>query len=201
MNAIIQSLSPAVCERIANGEQSIIVAKTAPKEVPFKDYMYCTKQGKIFFHVGIGEKEVLFYNPDEKRYKFDYSFELMGCKNEYTEDNFLSGKVIGEFVCDKVDLIEYKCNSYMSSYMINDDIAYTNTIASKSCLDYDDMYKYLGDKNGYGLHISELKIYDKPKELSEFNCRRLTYNGLCGKIYKPFPLARAPKSWQYVEEV
>ena len=27
---------------------------------------------------------------------------------------------------------------------------------------------YLGNKDGYGLHISDLKIYDKPKELSEF---------------------------------
>lgn len=48
MKAIIQSLSPAVCERIANGEQSIIVAKTAPKEVPFKVYIYQTKKHWIY---------------------------------------------------------------------------------------------------------------------------------------------------------
>ena len=121
------------------------------------------------------------------------------------EGDFRNGTVIGSFVCNKVDLIEYKDESYV----INDDIAYTNTIAPKSCLDYDDMYKYLGDKNGYGLHISELKIYDKPKELSEFkkvcviknkdcaNCEFYSdYSGTCINY-----LTRPPQSWIYVEEV
>ena len=74
------------------------------------------------------------------------------------------GKVIGEFICDKIHEIEY-CGS---QYLINKDIALTNRVAKESCLYYDDLRKYIGAKKGYALHISNLKIYDKPKELSEF---------------------------------
>lgn len=147
MKAIIQCYTPEEVERIARGAQTIKVGKTAPKEVPFKVYMYQTKKRWIYKLLPWLKKR--------------------------------QAKVIGEFICDKVDFVEYKDECYV----INDDIAYTNTIASKSCLDYDDMYKYLGDKNGYGLHISDLKIYDKPKDLSEFG------------------IARAPQSWIYVETV
>ena len=224
MKAIIQSLSPVVCERIANGEQSIIVAKTAPKEVPFKDYVYCTKKGKIFFHGGIGEKEVLFYNPDEKKYKFDYSFELMGCKNEYTEDNFLSGKVIGEFICDRVDTYDadvIACTKWeVNGGEVKEHLRYN----AGACLTAEQMFDYSKGKSLYGLHISDLKIYDKPKELGEFytlgNCEKYDFCNQCKNFHRGqgwldgsycdedscldntrIPVTRAPKSWQYVEEL
>lgn len=72
----------------------------------------------------------------------------------------------------------------------------------------------------YGWHISDLVIYDKPKELSEFatfcnknvnrcaNCEHYLFdnddlNGYrrwCG-VYRRKPLTRPPQSWCYVEEV
>lgn len=76
MKSVIKSLRPEVCMRIANGEQSIIVAKSAPKEVPFKAYIYETKAGFIEAVRGTCPK----------------------CA-------FSRGKIIGEFVCDKVDQI------------------------------------------------------------------------------------------------
>ncbi len=78
-----------------------------------------------------------------------------------------------------------------------------------------------GKKNeGWGWHISDLVIYDKPKELSEFatfcdknvnhcaNCEHYLFdnddlNGYrrwCG-VYRRKPLTRPPQSWCYVEEV
>ena len=126
------------------------------------------------------------------------------------------GKVIGEFICDKIHEIEY-CGS---QYSINKDIALTNRVAKESCLYYDDLREYIGTKKGYALHISNLKIYDKPKELSEFNgyckycgmtkeCLRedgefcnysyeyitLIHHIKCEKV-----LTRPPQSWCYVEE-
>lgn len=62
-------------------------------------------------------------------------------------------------------------------------------------------------KNGYGWHISDLKIYDKPRELSEFNrycpdnvhscatCRAGGYTGM-----RCTPITRPPQSWFYVKE-
>jgi len=75
------------------------------------------------------------------------------------------GKVIGEFICNQVD----KIIRSSSGYCVKDkSVAYTNVIAARSCLYFDDLQSYFGDKGGEALHISELKIYDKPKELSEF---------------------------------
>lgn len=115
-------------------------------------------------------------------------------------------KVIGEFVCDKVYEIEYRGNGY---YCKNESVFVTNQVAAQSCLDFDDLFEYLGvDRRGYGLHISDLKIYDKPKELSEFikpcpydgNCQQCEfyseYSGECRNC-----VTRPPQSWCYVEEL
>ena len=61
-----------------------------------------------------------------------------------------------------------------------------------------------GDLNEYGKnsrqlyawHISNLVIYDKPKELSEFVGLRKTKFG-----YEPIKIERPPQSWMYCEEV
>ena len=47
----------------------------------------------------------------------------------------------------------------------------------------------------YGWHISDLKIYDQPKQLSEFKGLRKTKFG-----YAPVEIKRPPQSWCYVEE-
>ena len=76
----------------------------------------------------------------------------------------LDGKVIGEFVCGKVYDIEVDCdqtsgNGYDSDWMYEDESA---------CMGYFELDAYLQGKNGYGWHISDLVIYEQPKELSEF---------------------------------
>ena len=43
MKAIIQCYTPEEVERIACGEQTIKVCKTAPKDTPFRVYMYETQ--------------------------------------------------------------------------------------------------------------------------------------------------------------
>ena len=56
----------------------------------------------------------------------------------------------------------------------------------------------LNGKGGtlYGWHISDLKIYDEPQELSEFEGLRKTKFG-----YEPIEIKKASQSWCYVEEV
>lgn len=99
----------------------------------------------------------------------------------------------------------------------------TNDVARQSCLTLKDMHEYLQAKAGYGWHISNLKIYDPLKKLSEFSpvcmyknddksCQsrmiacsyqKYDYNpdgsinlDECGRT-----LERPPQSWCYVEEV
>ena len=117
------------------------------------------------------------------------------------------GKVIGEFVCDKVYLIKNQGSRFS---VADEEQSVTNEIARQSCLDYDDMVSYLGNKDGYGLHITDLKIYDKPKELSEFcipckvsceNCKNpLYFECWCEEKGKKI-VTRPPQSYMFVEEV
>ena len=72
----------------------------------------------------------------------------------------------------------------------------------------DELHGYLGYCQGYGWHISDLHIYDTPRELSEF--RRATdpcdschaeYTWECTDCKKfGGDIKRPPQSWCYVEE-
>ena len=97
------------------------------------------------------------------------------------------GKVIGEFVCDEVGGID-KCVKALSNSLYG----FETGSLEESCLTEKEIDDYLNGENGYGWHISDLKIYDKPKELSEFS----KYG-----FGEPVPLKRPPQSWMYVEEV
>lgn len=171
MKAVLISTQPKWCNPIAELIKKIEVRKTRPRSVPFKAFIYCTK--------------------DEPLY---HSGEKFWCKNA---GEFGNGKVIGEFVCYKVDEYTPKEFEWESG---NTSLEYhIPTIeGEKTCLEYDEVRKYGGDKPIYFWHISDLVIYDKPKELSDF--RLAEYRQ--GKITRPSkPLTRAPQSWCYVEEV
>lgn len=222
MKAVLISTRPEWCEKICheigtdkNGqpiyEKTIEVRKTRPSiPTPFKVYIYCTKASKKYQTICgcmIINTDELYRLPNGK-IKHDWSGELMCCNGEYTRDNFLNGKVIGSFVCDKVYPIKYQGNKYS---VADEEASVTNEIARQSCLDYDDMISYLGNKDGYGWHISQLKIYNKPKELKDFllpcggkicwGCNLLKVKGAeCinrGKRYA----TRPPQSWCYVQEL
>lgn len=198
MKSVLISTRPKWCEKICHEigkeeagkpiyEKRIEVRKTAPKEVPFKAYIYETKESK-------------------RRYLDDRFNSFLDNKSHYTD----MGKVIGEFVCDKVYLIKNQGSRFS---VADEEQSVTNEIARQSCLEYDDMVSYLGNKDGYGLHITDLKIYDKPKELSEFRKKGfMTEEEWLFNLYpnthcyyeawaKKFEIARPPQSWCYVEEL
>lgn len=176
MKSVLISIRPQWCEKIASGKKTIEVRKTAPKEVPFKAYIYCS----------YGDMKTNYY--------------LKG-----------RGKVIGEFICDKVDKYEPQvilCAYYeVNGAYVKENLRYN----SGTCLSYEDMVNYSNGKTIYGWHITDLKLYDKPKKLDEFN-HSCNYAGLCfscdrakftskGDRICRAMITRAPQSWQYVEEV
>lgn len=70
-------------------------------------------------------------------------------------------KVIGEFVCDEI--LQFNHDDYNSpAYDISDDDL------NRTCLGQEDLYRYASGKMLYGWHISDLVIYDVPRELSKF---------------------------------
>lgn len=102
-----------------------------------------------------------------------------------------NGMVIGEFVCDDIF-------SYWAGYAGN---------MGDDCITYEEAENYLSEKMGYGWHISDLKIYDNPKELRDFHkpCTpECNYSEECGgtnAAHCLFSVTRAPQSWMYVEEL
>ena len=160
MKAVLISIQPKWCEKIANGEKTIEVRKSRPKlETPFKVYIYCT-YGNAKENYCVGKR----------------------------------GKVIGEFVCDGIDEFHsYELEPSKSFYDIEK--ARLDLFLKESCLSYNEVCNYRKNlpyfKPLYGWHISNLKIYDKPKELGEFFTPM-------GK--RPsYMLERPPQSWCYVE--
>lgn len=146
-------------------------------------------------------KTVKMYCSKDKK-----SFAMIPKKYQPLMQQFL-GKVIGEFVCDKID---YWQNHYKT------DVMHIADMSSLSCVPIDDLLDYLGhyvdmngvDKRLYGWHISDLVIYDKPKELSEFKKinRECWYADLglakrdCHECKnKGCFVTRPPQSWCYVE--
>lgn len=157
IKSVLLSIQPKWCELIASGKKTIEVRKSAPKEVPFKAYMYCTKAGYMY------------------RCRFD--------ENHLAIPEVWNGKVVGEFICERVTEHEI-CDS---GAVVN----YWAEGLQHSCLTVSQIDEYVGKRSSsdygkkskvYGLHISDLKIYDKPRELGEFG------------------VTRAPMSWCYVEQ-
>lgn len=116
------------------------------------------------------------------------------------------GQVIGEFACDEIFPIRVFENGNIQDYMFHK--------MEKSCVPYDDIANYIGNGcTGYGWHISDLKIYDEPRELSEFRkAGFMTEEDWLFNLYpnthchyeawaKKFEITRPPQSWCYVEEL
>lgn len=208
MKSVLISTRPKwvekICHKIGEDEtgkaiyeKRIEVRKTAPQEVPFKAYIYCCK-AKPYLYKEANPPFELFL--DSELYK----------GNGY-DDRLFSGKVIGEFICDKITDISVVVRNCNEDY----NHVYHNDECKGSCLTWKELQEYGKDKPLYGWHISDLKIYDRPRELSDFyrECEKpckpnkgkilcittksLKMNGCNGKI----PLTRAPQSWQYIEDL
>lgn len=194
MRAILMSIRPEWCEKIFNGEKTIEVRKTASKvETPFTVYVYQTKHK---------------CEKGDSRLVCDALDELLG-----------GGKVIGSFVCDKITCCQAYYGSSGEEHLTN----LFGTECKRACLSEQELFDYIigkGGKMGTGWlwHITEPKLFDKPKELSEFyipckwyekgngcpeDCDIFDYEGsidysddFCqGKR----PIKRPPQSWCYVE--
>ena len=170
MKSVLISIQPKWVEKIVKGEKTIEVRKTAPKEVPFKCYIYETQ----------GRTETPWVDEDGH---FIYKGR---------------GQVIGEFICNNASELDYV-------YYWN------NGYEFATCLTYRQVADYGKGKTLYGWHISDLKIYDRPRELSEFS-RPCSYSGLCfsckrtsfkkdGNLLCNTKITRPPKSWMYVEDL
>lgn len=209
--AVLISINPYWCQLIASGKKTIEVRKTRPQiKTPFKCYIYCTKDK------GNSGPATHFFESD------DGTFYSAG----KTFSAFLSGTVIGEFVCDYIEhYVTLYTPNYATLYMKEE---YGEVISSidfgATCLTEDDFFAYGKRNDLFGWHISNLRIYDHPKKLSDFSkpCPNKKICIFCdhhytettendGRCIDPgccsyyemdeSKIKRAPQSWSYIEEV
>lgn len=154
MKSVLISIQPKWCHRIIDGEKKIEVRKTKPKlATPFKVYIYCSA-GSYDWRKDIWA--TAYFPPSGE------------CTN-------MSQMVIGEFVCD--DIKTYPADDFVGAEGSDGTIitepkdgefAYWIPEEKETCLPYEKILAYGNGKTLYGWHISDLKIYDNPRELSEF---------------------------------
>lgn len=203
--AVLISVIPKWCSKIANGEKTIEVRKRQPQlDAPFKVYIYCTQSADMLWILKERERSL---HPD----KIADVFKAAKCGGAYRGN----GKVIGEFVCDRIDTI-LPANEPYGIYDTDDDYIF------QTCLEYGALWDYGNGQTLYGWHISNLKIYNETKALSEFTsaCRYKNDDGSCPSRriacsfqrydYNPDgsinivecgnTIRRPPQSWRYVEE-
>lgn len=189
MKSVLISIQPKWCELIASGKKTVEVRKTRPK---------LETPFKVYIYCT---------KPPRGLPNIWNAFGIGGYCLEH------SSKVIGEFVCDQIDEIGFSPVMHGKYISDIDDIHYV------SCLNFEQMFDYLGDGFGYGWHISDLVIYDKPRELSEFyqkgkNNDQYYYDYCSGCEHHETPIGeypcnecdgnrnylyRPPQSWCYVE--
>ena len=195
MKSILISIQPKWCELITSGKKTIEVRKTAPKETPFKAYIYQSKRNWIY--------KILPWLKERRQ------------------------KVIGEFVCNSVTCIQTYYGNSGEKHLTN----LFGIDIKNTCLSLHEIFDYIiGDKKdgtGWLYHITDLKIYDKPKDLREFCTWRFGKNDGCEtcfnkkwwegdtadeniakRICAPCQkdnfrkqITRPPQSWCYVEEL
>lgn len=200
MKAVLISIQPKWCVLIASGRKTIEVRKTRPKiETPFKCYIYMTSKG---------DKPI-------KEIETPNGFA-------YVEVDYkMAGKVIGEFVCDEIYVRPANVIYYgkgQEDYL---------DLLKSACMTEREVLDYMGgqfNRETYFWHVTDLKIYDKPKELGEFytlgNCEKYDFCNQCKNFHRGqgwldgsycdedscldntrIPVTRAPQSWCYVEEL
>ena len=194
MKAIMISIKPQHLVNILNGKKPIEVRKNkalanaTKKMIAEQGYaqflVYCSKDKGNNLHKNrngwfVNEMNVIFV--DGKPIYENYN-----------------GKVVCSFKCYKVEDIKPKVklgilntyNTYETETLV------INPLLEKCCLSYEELDLYLEWKNGYAIHISDLKIFDTPKELGEFKHERKFENTPITEITR---LTKAPQNYCYVE--
>lgn len=183
--AVLISIRPEWCDLIASKKKTIEVRKNYPKNFrngisprPFKCYIYCSKP------------------------RFEHEdYIVFDAGTENARGFYCGGMVIGEFICDRIYPIAVEGNGPFSEERSSGYSENYSAEGFRDCLTDEEFDAYLNGKPGYGWHISGLKIYDEPKNLSDF---RFWNTSVVWKDGLPFPsheVKRPPQSWCYVEEL
>lgn len=227
MKAILMPIRPVHAAKALNGYETDEIHRTAPKEwvdylsgkikekpKPMTAYIYCTKKGGLMRDVTPAT-----------------TYFISSPVGPVTSDKSkrLEGKVVAKFTLSDIEKVHYDGWSdhfYIEKNDVRTDVLSTSGLTYKALKDY--YFRNEFKMRCYAYHISDLVIFDKPKELSEFKhpfpyCGRYCDNNLIPSFCKDHcshntdperldvwrdrydkwgePLNKAPQSWCYVEVI
>lgn len=183
MKAVLLSIKPNFCKLIWSGMKTIEVRKNRPNlKTPFKVYIYCTGAGNWW-----------------------QRFPTTGLQQ--MEERF-----IGTFVCNKIDRLTHIDKPSRLS-IVTQDLYYkpVDNLLQAACLTEAAAEKYLKGGDGYGWHISDLKIWDEPVRLKDFwgmkpckhsgdCCTCLQWDNMKEQCCASRYISSPPQSWYYMED-
>lgn len=201
MKSILISIKPEWVRKILRGEKAVEIRKTEPKcELPVTVYIYCTKG-----------KPNLWLPYEHDCFELDEASQpYLSDKPIFDIDTKMNGKVVARFTLRKVERFIQGLNEdeyeRLPNFALQDyDYHGLDCLMEKACLNDDEINEYAPDLSFYAWHISDLEIFDEPKELSDFksykkNVVNTKINGMVFETELDNSLTKAPQAWCYVEE-
>lgn len=195
-NCILISIQPKWAQLIGNGLKTIEVRKNIPKlKPPFKCYIYCTKS---------------LYEIDNKYidvFGNHITIKSRDLENLNAWEQPCNGMVIGEFMCIGFKEIYTKSPCYVSNEILDASLLTANQLR-----DYANGADML-----YGWMIEDVKLYKKPKRISEFKQTKVVRGYHKNKMREDVNIdidylihskrlevkhfEKAPQSWCYCNEL
>lgn len=127
-----------------------------------------------------------------------YDNKIWETDREYS----LNGKIVAQFDCEKVEKFDVPYPAYFCE--VKDKLEH---ITKGSCLSLLNLHHYMKNQKGYAIHISNLKIFDNPKQLSDYvyltcgyeQCSKCKYYYTWGEcVPQEFELEKAPQNMMNV---
>lgn len=167
-NSVVVSIHPQFVGSIMNGNKTLEIRKSIPKDFNGWVYIYCTLKD-------IENARLIDFNTfaliTKKFTRYQY-VDLNISHISFALRDYLNGKIAARFKLKEYINIPY--DSSNNTYLINQADLLKTTLSEK------DLLKYGKGKELYGWKIKDLEIFEKPLELKDLG------------------LTRAPQSYQYI---
>lgn len=191
--SILISIRPEHAVKILNGEKTLELRKSVPKDFVGWAYIYVTKGKKLLINKDFVNE---FYVLLDVRNQKDYIDNAL-------HSEVLNGKVVARFWFDEYTLLlsNYpKRHDYYDYFDAN--LRFTRDMLWRRLnLTKHDLSDYGKGKMLYAWHIKRLEIFNKPKDLWDFHTRHdMLFLGraMARKVFQFESVYKAPQSWQYI---
>lgn len=220
MKAIMKTIKPKTCANVMNNKQSILVIKNKKEAKAIQKLIVEYGYADIYVHCSKDNKNYLYWDwwdpPYVEEEWFVSSNPKIWSEDRKNINGWFNGKVLFKFRCYEMEEIPNYGLARRSETMMEE-------LLKGSCLTMGELNKYAPHKEYddddyiYAIHINDLKIFDEPKELSEFRKSNTPsyeqtkpFAEIFSKSYTQeeykkqcerfgFVLIKAPKNFCYVE--